>query len=128
MFTPLAARAALRRKKQHEHTLDQTIAQISTLEQQIYSIEAANINKETLDAMTKAGEAMAQIHGKLNIDKVDETMYVYCFWLLSRFGNTNMRTSGKNSENSMLLVKRLPAPSPALLSARPSTRLNWTTS
>jgi len=69
-----AARAALRRKKQYEHTLDQTIAQIYTLEQQVSSIEAANINKETLDAITKAGEAMQQIHGKLNIDKVDETM------------------------------------------------------
>jgi len=69
-----AAKAALRRKKQHEHTLDQTIAQISTLEQQIYSIEAANINRETLAAMEKAGAAMKQIHGKLNIDIVDETM------------------------------------------------------
>ena len=71
-----AARAALKRKKQHEHTLDQTLAQISTLEQQIYSIEAANINRETLLAMEKAGQAMKQIHGKLNIDKVDQTMYV----------------------------------------------------
>jgi len=69
-----AARAALRRKKQHEHTLGQTTDQISTLEQQIYSIEAANINRETLAAMERAGEAMQQIHGKLNIDKVDETM------------------------------------------------------
>jgi hypothetical protein len=72
----IAARAALRRKKQHEHTLDQTTAQVATLEQQIYSIEAANINRETLAAMERAGEAMQQIHGKLNIDKVDETMYV----------------------------------------------------
>jgi len=69
-----AARNALRRKKQHEHTLQQTTDQISTLEQQIYSIEAANINRETLLAMERAGKAMAQIHGKLNIDKVDETM------------------------------------------------------
>lgn len=67
----------MRRKKQHEHTLDQTIAQISTLEQQIYSIEAANINKETLMAMERAGKAMASIHGKLDINKVDETMYVF---------------------------------------------------
>lgn len=72
-----AARAALKRKKQHEHTLDQTLAQISTLEQQIYSIEAANINRETLLAMEKAGQAMKQIHGKLNIDKVDQTMYAF---------------------------------------------------
>jgi charged multivesicular body protein 4 len=69
-----AARAALKRKKQHEHTLDQTLAQISTLEQQIYSIEAANINRETLAAMEKAGQAMKQIHGKLNLDVVDQTM------------------------------------------------------
>jgi len=69
-----AAKAALRRKKNHEHTLEQTTAQISTLEQQIYSIEAANINRETLAAMERAGKAMQQIHGKLNIDKVDETM------------------------------------------------------
>ncbi|KAF4630780.1 hypothetical protein G7Y89_g7352 [Cudoniella acicularis] len=69
-----AAKAALRRKKQHEHTLEQTTAQVATLEQQIYSIEAANINRETLAAMERAGQAMAQIHGKLNIDKVDETM------------------------------------------------------
>ncbi|KAI9885956.1 MAG: ESCRT-III subunit protein snf7 [Watsoniomyces obsoletus] len=69
-----AARAALKRKKQYEHTYDQTTAQISTIEQQIYSIEAANINQETLKAMQKAGTAMKQIHGGLTIDKVDETM------------------------------------------------------
>jgi len=69
-----AARAALRRKKQHEHTLEQTTAQMATLEQQIYSIEAANINKETLLAMDNAQKAMAQIHDKLDLNKVDETM------------------------------------------------------
>jgi hypothetical protein len=26
--------------------------------------------------MERAGQAMSQIHGQLNIDKVDETMYV----------------------------------------------------
>lgn len=31
--------------------------------------------------MEQAGKAMQQIHGKLNIDKVDETMYV--FWWIS---------------------------------------------
>jgi len=43
-------------------------------EQQIYSIEAANINQETLNAMKNAGSAMKQIHGNLTIDKVDQTM------------------------------------------------------
>lgn len=49
-----------------------------TLESEIYSIEAANINKETLDAMKNASSAMKQIHGGLTIDKVDQTMYVGC--------------------------------------------------
>ncbi|UNI20777.1 ESCRT-III subunit protein snf7 [Purpureocillium takamizusanense] len=68
------AKAALRRKKTHEQALDQTIAQIGTLEQQINSIESANINRETLAAMEKASQAMKEIHGKLTPDKVDETM------------------------------------------------------
>ncbi|KAI5860101.1 vacuolar-sorting protein SNF7 [Durotheca rogersii] len=69
-----AAKAALRRKKGHEHSLEQTISQIGTLEQQINAIESANINRETLAAMQRAGEAMQQIHGKLTPEKVDETM------------------------------------------------------
>lgn len=72
-----AAKAALRRKKVHEKNLEQTTAQIAQLEQQIYSIEAANINQETLNAMKAAGSAMTQIHGSMTIDKVDETMYVF---------------------------------------------------
>ncbi|POR34647.1 Vacuolar-sorting protein SNF7 [Tolypocladium paradoxum] len=70
------AKAALRRKKTHEQTLDQTIAQIGTLEQQINSIESANINRETLAAMEKASQAMKHIHGKLTPAKVDETMEI----------------------------------------------------
>merc|ERR1712000_727980 len=69
-----AAKAALKRKKTHQHSQEQTQAQIGTLEQQINSIESANINRETLAAMEKAGEAMKQIHGKLTPGKVDETM------------------------------------------------------
>ncbi|KAF2704747.1 Snf7-domain-containing protein [Pleomassaria siparia CBS 279.74] len=69
-----AAKAALRRKKQFEHTLEQTSSQIMTLEREIYSIETANINKETLDAMKNAGAAMQQIHAGLTVDKVDDVM------------------------------------------------------
>lgn len=46
------------------------------LEQQIYSIESANINQETLAAMRNAGAAMKQIHGKMTMEDVDVTMYV----------------------------------------------------
>ncbi|ORY03027.1 Snf7-domain-containing protein [Clohesyomyces aquaticus] len=69
-----AAKAALRRKKQFEHSLEQTSAQIMTLEREIYSIETANINKETLDAMKSSRDAMKAIHAGLTIDKVDQTM------------------------------------------------------
>lgn len=69
------ARNALKRKKQHENSLEQTNGQISMLEQQIYSIESANINQETLVAMKNAGAAMKQIHGKMTMEDVDVTMY-----------------------------------------------------
>ncbi len=46
------------------------------LEQQIYSIESANINQETLAAMKNAGAAMKAIHGKMTMEDVDVTMYV----------------------------------------------------
>ncbi|KAL8793637.1 MAG: hypothetical protein Q9195_003789 [Heterodermia aff. obscurata] len=69
-----AARNALKRKKQHEHSLEQTNGQISMLEQQISSIESANINQETLVAMKNAGKAMQKIHGKMKMEDVDVTM------------------------------------------------------
>ncbi|KAL2821063.1 Snf7-domain-containing protein [Aspergillus granulosus] len=69
-----AALSALRRKKVHEKNLEQTEAQIAQLEQQVYSIEAANINYETLNAMKAAGAAMEKIHNGLTIEKVDEAM------------------------------------------------------
>jgi len=69
-----AAKQALQRKKQHETALTQTHAQMMTVEREIFSIEAANINKETFDAMNGAKVAMKNIHGGLSIDKVDQTM------------------------------------------------------
>jgi charged multivesicular body protein 4 len=68
------AKAALRRKKIHEHNLEQTLNHIGTIEQQVNAIESANINQETFMAMQRAGEAMKSIHGKLTPTKVDETM------------------------------------------------------
>lgn len=68
------AKAALRRKKNYEHQLEQTSAQMLTVEREISSIETANINKETLDAMKNAQAAMKRIHGNLTLDTVDQTM------------------------------------------------------
>lgn len=56
--------------------MEQTVAQMGTLEQQINAIESANINRETLAAMEKAGDAMRHIHKDLTPQKVDETMCV----------------------------------------------------
>ncbi|KAK3327521.1 vacuolar-sorting protein SNF7 [Cercophora scortea] len=70
------AKAALQRKKGLERSMDQTLGQIGTLEQQINAIESANINRETLAAMEKAAQAMKQIHGKLTPEKVDQTMQI----------------------------------------------------
>ncbi|KAL4911581.1 hypothetical protein BDW74DRAFT_10377 [Aspergillus multicolor] len=69
-----AAKAALRRKKVHEKNFESTQAQIAQLEQQIYTIEAANINHETLAAMKAAGAAMEKIHNGMTVEQVDETM------------------------------------------------------
>jgi len=67
-----------------------------TLEREIYSIETANINKETLDAMKNAGTAMKQIHAGLTIDKVDNVMYGFpkrsIRTALSRFLGSRSRT------------------------------------
>ncbi|WPH01796.1 Vacuolar-sorting protein SNF7 [Acrodontium crateriforme] len=68
------AKAALRRKKNYEHQLEQTSAQMLTVEREISSIETANINKETLDSMKAAQKAMKDIHGNLTIETVDQTM------------------------------------------------------
>jgi len=68
------AKAALRRKKAFEHQLEQTSAQMMTVEREIGSIESANINKETLDAMRNASKAIQNIHGGLTVDQVEQTM------------------------------------------------------
>ena len=109
--------AALRRKKAHEHNLDQTISQIGTLEQQINAIESANINRETLAAMERAGEAMKQIHGKLTPEKVDETMYVIPEEPLHNICISSDRSeTGRNYENRTRSAKKLCKPSRATTS------------
>lgn len=75
----IVAKSALRRKNQFEKALEQTSAQMMTVEREISSIETANINKETLDAMRNASKAMKEIHGGMTVDKVDQTMYVLPF-------------------------------------------------
>lgn len=69
-----AATQALRQKKQYESELDRIAGTRMTLEAQVNAIESANMNLETMQAMKRGSEALKQIHGSLNIDKVDATM------------------------------------------------------
>ncbi|KAK0263649.1 ESCRT-III subunit protein snf7 [Friedmanniomyces endolithicus] len=68
------AKAALQRKKPYEHQLELTSAQMLTIEREVSSIETANLNKESFNAIKQAQQAMKTIHGGLTIDKVDWTM------------------------------------------------------
>lgn len=78
-FRQTAALAAIKRKKMHTSHLTSTQSQIATLEQQMHAVETANLNVETLKVMKSASNAMKVIHGGMNVDKVDETMYVLYF-------------------------------------------------
>ncbi|KAK9370801.1 Snf7-domain-containing protein [Lipomyces kononenkoae] len=70
----LIAKNALKRKKMFEAELERVQGQIATLESQSNAIESANINFETMKVMQAGAKAMKQIHGNMNIDKVDATM------------------------------------------------------
>ncbi|PWN50472.1 Snf7-domain-containing protein [Violaceomyces palustris] len=68
------AQAALRQKKAYENELDRIAGTRMTLETQVNAIESANMNLETMQAMRRGADALKNIHGSLNIDKVDSTM------------------------------------------------------
>lgn len=69
-----AAAQALRQKKVFETELERLYGTRMTLETQVAAIESANMNFETMQAMKRGSDALKQIHGSLNIDKVDATM------------------------------------------------------
>ncbi|KAJ3003968.1 ESCRT-III subunit protein snf7 [Thoreauomyces humboldtii] len=64
----------LKRKKAFEDQINKIMGARMTLEQQVMAIENANVNLETMNAMKAGAEAMKQIHGHLDINKVDATM------------------------------------------------------
>lgn len=68
------AQAALRQKKAYENELDRIAGTRMTLETQVNAIESANMNLETMTAMRRGADALRNIHGSLNIDRVDTTM------------------------------------------------------
>jgi len=68
------ATQALRRKKQSETEMERLGGQRLQLEQQINTLESANLNLETMQAMKKASDVLAHIHGNMKMDDVDATM------------------------------------------------------
>jgi len=68
------ATAALKRKKMNEMELNRLGESRLHLEMQVNTLEAANMNAETMAAMKKAADALKIIHGNLTMDKVDATM------------------------------------------------------
>lgn len=74
LFVIIVALMALKRKKMYEGQREHTRGARFNLETQILTIENANINLETLNAMKVGSSTMKNIHGEMNIDKVDDTM------------------------------------------------------
>lgn len=68
------AKNALKRKKVLDNEATKLSSQIDALENQLRSIEGANLNLETMKAMKQGAKAMKQIHGGITVDKVDQTM------------------------------------------------------
>jgi len=68
------ATAALKRKRMNESELNRLGESRMHLEMQVNTLEAANMNAETMAAMKKAADALKVIHGNLTMDKVDATM------------------------------------------------------
>ncbi|KAK7061676.1 vacuolar sorting protein [Favolaschia claudopus] len=70
---PLAT-SALKRKRANETQLEQLRGQQMQLEMQVNTLESANLNKETMDAMKKAAQVLSEIHAGMSVVKVDQTM------------------------------------------------------
>ncbi|KAJ1798847.1 ESCRT-III subunit protein snf7 [Coemansia sp. RSA 2399] len=68
------ALAALKRKNMLEKQIEKISNSRMALEAQVMTIEAANVNLETIKVMQRGADAMKGIHKDLNVDKVDETM------------------------------------------------------
>lgn len=57
--------AALKRKKVTETELDRLAGTRLQLEMQVNTLESANLNAETMQAMKKASDALKVIHGNM---------------------------------------------------------------
>ncbi|CAM0138232.1 ESCRT-III subunit protein snf7 [Umbelopsis sp. WA50703] len=65
---------ALKKKKAYDAQIDKINGTRMTIETQVMAIENANVNLETMNALRGGAEAMKNIHGSMDINKVDATM------------------------------------------------------
>jgi len=68
------ATAALKRKKVTEQELDRLAGTRLQLEMQVNTLESANLNAETMAAMTRAADALKVIHKNMSVNQVDVLM------------------------------------------------------
>ena len=69
-----AALMCLKRKKTYEAQIEKISGARMTIEQQVMTLEGANVSLEAMQAMKMGAESMKDIHKNLTIDKVDDTM------------------------------------------------------
>jgi len=69
-----AALMCLKRKKTYEVQMDKIAGARMTIEQQVMTLEGANVSLEAMNAMKMGAASMKSIHNDINIDNVDETM------------------------------------------------------
>eukprot|EP00127_Corallochytrium_limacisporum_P006399 Clim_evm7s226 gene=Clim_evmTU7s226 len=65
---------ALKRKKAYQGQIEKLSQSRTTLETQMMALEDMKANSEILSAMREGAQAMKSVHGKMSIDKVDDTM------------------------------------------------------
>ena len=70
----VAALFELKRKKMFEAEVSKLQGARITLDSQIMALESASINMETVKAMKVGADAMKNIHGNLDADKVDDLL------------------------------------------------------
>jgi charged multivesicular body protein 4 len=68
------AMLSLKKKKQFETEIEKNQGIQLTLENQIYSLESANMQKAVIDALELGNKSIKQINNNLNSDKIDELM------------------------------------------------------
>jgi len=69
-----AALMCLKRKKTYEAQMEKIAGAQMTIEQQVMTLEGANVSLEAMKAMKMGASSMKAIHQDLNIDRVDDTM------------------------------------------------------